>query len=233
MAYLQIYFNGELKFVSPLRQTVTKIGRYADNDIVIDNAGVSGHHAVIIQDDEDFFVHDMASTNGVYLNGQKINGEQIHFGDEITIHKHKLKFTAVNLTSDLTQVSAGAPGINQNQTMEVDVSQLQSLLQQQLTTSPYLQQTKGSVSGYKWVLSKQHFAIGSDEYCDLRIQGWLTPRLIARISRQSDGYYLCPETRWRRVCVNGETVDQRIKLQHRDRLVVRGLHLMFHHSGGT
>lgn len=233
MAYLQVYFNGELKFVGTVRQPVTKIGRYADNDIVIDNAGVSGHHAVIIQDGEDFFVHDMASTNGVFLNGRKITGEQLQFGDEIVIHKHKLKFTAVNLASETASASQNPPPINQNKTMEVDVSQLQTLLQQQQTRTPYLQQTNGSHLGYKWMLTKQHFDIGNHEQCDLQVPGWFTPRLIARISRQSDGYYLSPETRWRRVRLNGKAVDKRIKLHHRDRLIIRNLQLMFYQSGAA
>lgn len=227
MAFLQVYFNGDLKFVCPLEQTVTKIGRYADNDIVIDNAGVSGHHAVVIRDGDDFFIHDMASTNGIFLNGRKITGEQIHFGDEITLHKHKLKFTAVNLSGELATGQSETPVINQNRTMEVDVSQLQALLQQQQACIPYLQQLGGDRRGTKWMLSKAHFDIGKGDDCDLQLGGWMTPKLIARISRQSDGYYLYPESRWRRVRLNGEPVNHRIRLQNRDRLSIVGVQLTF------
>jgi pSer/pThr/pTyr-binding forkhead associated (FHA) protein len=228
MAFLQIYFNSELKFVAPLNPAVTKVGREADNDVVIDNAGVSGYHAIFVQVGDAFFVEDMASTNGVFLNGQRVSREQIHFGDVITIHKHKLKFTAVNMAADAVIAPVTATqAINQGQTMEVDVSQLQALLQQQLALVPYLQQTSGELRGHKWMLSKQQFEMGKGTDCDLRVDGWFTPKLIARISRQSDGYYLYPENKWRRIRLNGVAVDGRVKLQNRDRLQLRGIALTF------
>ncbi len=226
MAFLQIYFNFELKFVAPLNPAVTKIGREADNDVVIDNAGVSGHHAIIAQVGDNFFVEDMGSTNGVFLNDRRVSREQIHYGDVITIHKHKLKFTAVNLATDAVAAAAATtPTINQGQTMEVDVSQLQAMLQQQQALAPYLQQTSGELRGHKWMLSKQQFDIGKGANCDLRVDGWFTPKLIARISRQSDGYYLYPENKWRRIHLNGVAVDGRVKLQNRDRIQLGGIAL--------
>jgi len=228
MAFLQIYFNFELKFVAPLNPTLTKIGRDADNDVVIDNAGVSGHHAVIKQEGEAFFVEDLDSTNGVFLNGRRVSREAIHFGDEITIHKHKLKFVAVNLAADTSASAVAAmPVINQGQTMEVDVSQLQAMLQQQQALVPYLQQTSGELRGHKWLLSKQQFDIGKGADCDLRVEGWFTPKLLARISRQSDGYYLYPENKWHKIRLNGVAVSSRVKLQNRDRLQLRDIGLIF------
>lgn len=234
MAFLQVYFNFELKFVAPLSSVITKIGREADNDVVIDNAGVSGHHAVITQVGDAFFVEDTGSTNGVFLNGRRVAREQIHYGDEITIHKHKLKFTAVNLAGDeVTAATTVTPVINQGQTMEVDVSQLQAMLQQQQTLAPYLQQISGELRGHKWMLSKQQFNIGKGTDCDLRVDGWFTPKLIARISRQSDGYYLYPENKWRKIRLNGLVVTGRVKLQNRDRLQLRSLILTFCQSASA
>jgi pSer/pThr/pTyr-binding forkhead associated (FHA) protein len=99
MAFLQVYFNGELKFTAPLQLTVTRIGRSIDNHIVINNRGVSGHHASIVQEGNDFFITDNNSTNGIFLNGRRISQGQLVYGDEIGIFKHKLKFIAVDLSS--------------------------------------------------------------------------------------------------------------------------------------
>lgn len=234
MAFLQIYFNGELKFVAPLHPQITKIGRQPGNDVVIDNAGVSGHHAIVIQEGDGFFIEDMNSTNGVFLNGRRVQREQIRYGDEIGIHKHLLKFTAVNLSSDSPLASdAAGPILSQSQTMEVDVSQLQAMLQQQQSLVPYLQQTSGTQRGHKWMLSQQHFDIGKGTDCELHVNGWFTPKLIARISRQSDGYYLYPEARWSKVRLNGSVVENRIRLQNRDRLQVRDIALTFCQSSST
>lgn len=228
MAFLQIYFNGELKFVAALHPPVTKIGRAGDNDVVIDNAGVSGYHAIITQEGDAFYIEDLNSTNGVFLNDRRVTREQIHYGDDIVLHKHKLKFTAVNLSADTVgSMQTGAPIISQNQTMEVDVGQLQAMLQQQQASVPYLQQTSGEQRGHKWMLNKQHFDIGKSKDCDLRVGGWFTPKLIAKISRQSDGYYLYPEKKWRKIRLNGLPIDGRVKLQNRDKLQVREITLTF------
>ena len=45
------------------------VGRKAHNDIVIDNLAVSGEHAAIVTIQNDSFLEDMDSTNGVMVNG--------------------------------------------------------------------------------------------------------------------------------------------------------------------
>jgi hypothetical protein len=52
------------------------IGRSSENDIVIDDVKVSRHHLQIVQDDYgNFRLADFGSTNGTYVNGEKIKGE--------------------------------------------------------------------------------------------------------------------------------------------------------------
>jgi pSer/pThr/pTyr-binding forkhead associated (FHA) protein len=54
------------------------VGREADNDIVIDDISVSRYHLQIFVDEENtVFVTDLNSTNGTYINGNKIAGTQI------------------------------------------------------------------------------------------------------------------------------------------------------------
>jgi len=45
------------------------VGRKAHNDIVIDNLAVSGAHAAIVTIQNDSFLEDLDSTNGVMVNG--------------------------------------------------------------------------------------------------------------------------------------------------------------------
>ena len=57
---------------------VITIGRSEENDVVITDPCASRHHLQIIQhDDGHFSVSDFGSTNGTYVNGQRINGEVI------------------------------------------------------------------------------------------------------------------------------------------------------------
>ena len=56
---------------------VITIGRSTEgNDVIIDDPWVSRHHFQIVQDDDGSFrLADFGSTNGTYINGQKVSGE--------------------------------------------------------------------------------------------------------------------------------------------------------------
>ena len=71
--------------VYPLHGSTT-IGRMPDNNITIDSQYVSGHHAKIYIKNNTYVVKDMGSTNGTFLNGDKIERPMaIDFGDLIDI----------------------------------------------------------------------------------------------------------------------------------------------------
>jgi pSer/pThr/pTyr-binding forkhead associated (FHA) protein len=54
------------------------IGRAEDNDIVIDENSVSRYHLkIFVDEDNTVFVTDLGSTNGTYINGNRITGTQI------------------------------------------------------------------------------------------------------------------------------------------------------------
>jgi predicted component of type VI protein secretion system len=58
----------------------------------VDNAAVSGHHALIINILNDSFLEDLNSTNGTYVNGKLIKKHALQHGDVITIGHHHLRF---------------------------------------------------------------------------------------------------------------------------------------------
>jgi pSer/pThr/pTyr-binding forkhead associated (FHA) protein len=68
------------------------VGRLPDNDVRIDNAAVSGHHALIINILNDSFLEDLNSTNGTYVNGKLIKKHALQHGDVITCGHHQLRF---------------------------------------------------------------------------------------------------------------------------------------------
>jgi hypothetical protein len=51
------------------------IGRSKDNDITIDDDSVSRHHATIIQSSSGIVINDNGSSNGTFINGNRINQE--------------------------------------------------------------------------------------------------------------------------------------------------------------
>jgi pSer/pThr/pTyr-binding forkhead associated (FHA) protein len=60
-----------------IASATTRIGREADNEIVIDDVTISGHHALIQRDNERFVVYDQGSRNGVYVNGRRVSGANL------------------------------------------------------------------------------------------------------------------------------------------------------------
>ncbi|MBZ5591000.1 MAG: transglycosylase SLT domain-containing protein [Acidobacteriia bacterium] len=59
-----------------LRDDVTRIGRSAENDVIITDAAiVSGHHVEIRKQGTTYRLCDLNSTNGTYLNGQRVAEE--------------------------------------------------------------------------------------------------------------------------------------------------------------
>jgi len=75
-----------------LTDVVVTIGRKADNDLVVDNLAVSSHHARIAKLDDGFVIQDTGSTNGIFLNGEKVAQHALKYGDQIMIGKHFVVF---------------------------------------------------------------------------------------------------------------------------------------------
>jgi pSer/pThr/pTyr-binding forkhead associated (FHA) protein len=79
--------------VELVKERVT-IGRKPYNDIVIDHRAVSGQHATVTLMLEDAILEDLGSTNGTFLNGEKVYRQKVGDGDKIAIAIFELKYVA-------------------------------------------------------------------------------------------------------------------------------------------
>lgn len=81
--------KGDLRLRSPL----CRLGRAPDNDICFENDSVSGHHAEIYHlPDGTFQICDLDSTNGTWVNGQRIHGQALNNGDVVELGEVRLHF---------------------------------------------------------------------------------------------------------------------------------------------
>ncbi|MDN5725223.1 MAG: FHA domain-containing protein [Propionibacteriales bacterium] len=75
-----------------LADGVVQIGRSADCQIILEDDYVSTRHARVIANDNGFYVEDLGSTNGTYVNGQRITQPTtIGLADAVRIGKTVMK----------------------------------------------------------------------------------------------------------------------------------------------
>ncbi|NNL19740.1 MAG: FHA domain-containing protein [Ignavibacteriaceae bacterium] len=68
-----------------LEKTKINIGRSSDNDLVINNIKVSRKHARLEKVEDEWFVEDLKSSNGTFVNSKKIERAKVTASDVITI----------------------------------------------------------------------------------------------------------------------------------------------------
>lgn len=81
---LTVYFPEESPTTHELAGQKLTIGRVAENDVQLDETSVSSRHAELLEQDGAVVLRDLGSTNGTFLNGARVTGEQpLQAGDVI------------------------------------------------------------------------------------------------------------------------------------------------------
>ncbi|CAN5589104.1 hypothetical protein BH23ACT7_BH23ACT7_23400 [soil metagenome] len=73
-----------------LDRDVVTVGRHPGSDIFLDDITVSRRHAEFRRDAQRFWVHDVGSLNGTYVNGVRAEDQRLTTGDEVQVGKFKL-----------------------------------------------------------------------------------------------------------------------------------------------
>jgi pSer/pThr/pTyr-binding forkhead associated (FHA) protein len=121
MAMLVLLHEGLTLKRIPLKEKQIVIGRKADADIFLDDKMVSHEHARIVSADPPekeggahYYIEDMDSTNGTFVNGETITRVFLSHEDNIRIGKHIFKFvdeTAVQEDKTTKLHKSWIPGV--------------------------------------------------------------------------------------------------------------------------
>ncbi len=96
--------------VIELAKEVLVIGRDVNNDVVVNDAEVSRTHARLTLQADGYLVEDLASTNGTFINGQRLttprllrSGDMLGMGETVV-----MEFGAIKTSADATVVAANS-----------------------------------------------------------------------------------------------------------------------------
>ena len=83
MAILQVSRGATPGTVHELHVERTVLGRHPNCHVVFDNGAVSRHHAQILESHGSYYVEDLRSRNGTFVNGRPVNESKVYDGDQI------------------------------------------------------------------------------------------------------------------------------------------------------
>jgi pSer/pThr/pTyr-binding forkhead associated (FHA) protein len=78
--------------IFPITKPLVKIGRKLENDLVIQDVLVSREHAEILFRENRYYLRDLKSTGGTFLNNTKIDEAQLFSNDLILIANTPIMF---------------------------------------------------------------------------------------------------------------------------------------------
>lgn len=107
MAKLLLKFDNKVLREVVLTRGVVTIGRQPDNLLCIDNPIVSGYHARICWENNGYFLEDLESFNGTYLNNHRIKKAALNDGDVVLIGKHMVEFQGAVAAVDAGFANSG------------------------------------------------------------------------------------------------------------------------------
>jgi hypothetical protein len=84
--------GGRVGETFPLQGERLSIGRRPDSDIFLDDVTVSRDHALLVLRGGDYYLDDLGSLNGTYVNRQRVESRRLVDGDELQVGKYKLTY---------------------------------------------------------------------------------------------------------------------------------------------
>lgn len=86
---------GEEPVAFELSRPVLTVGRAPSNDVVLRDSSVSKHHAQLEQEEDGWTLSDLGSTNGSWVNGERVRQKRLASGDRIRIGVYTFGFDAI------------------------------------------------------------------------------------------------------------------------------------------
>jgi pSer/pThr/pTyr-binding forkhead associated (FHA) protein len=231
------------------------IGRREDNDVMIDDPAVSGHHAKIDSLGDRFVLIDLKSKNGTFVNEQLIDSHWLKDGDIINIGGHTL---ILEFAESELKVAPKTDGFDETQAMSsTDHRRMmaRSKPHQSISAVKFWDKSHsgGSVRGIQSPateprrrapdasgfltylaggsglvnLERKITTIGKDRTSDIVVKGMLVDPTAATLRREPDGCYLNYISGLTKPKVNEKPIPDSILLKDGDIIEIGSVRLQF------
>lgn len=183
------------------------IGRTSDNDIVLENRGVSRRHAQIEFNDNAAVIIDNESLNGVFINNRKITEELLRDNDVITIGKYSLIYNSQSTSKDSS--------IELDGTMVLKTKKQKELVKQDKKERDLINRMGGSVligeanaDFSEHQVDRNVTTIGKAKFVHVHAKGFLLSGIQAKIVKEEDQFSIVNLGRKGKTKVNGEPITR-------------------------
>jgi pSer/pThr/pTyr-binding forkhead associated (FHA) protein len=218
-----------------------RIGRTPDNDIVIDNLGVSRLHAVIEEEKGAYSVRDCDSLNGTVVNGERFPHKTLQDGDEISIGKHTIVFRVPS--GHAVPEPDAIAGFDQTMIISRSALNNHNLKTQEAPATPQAPAaappaTPGATGVPRLVIHTDYgdrvveiadeaVTIGKDMDADVHVSGLFVASRHIEITRENGRVVLRRVGGLRSVKVSGRSVKE-VELKDNDEIKIAGESFVFH-----
>lgn len=159
----------------PLAHDEYGLGRGDGNSIRLTDRNVSRKHALLRRNGQGWFIKDLQSYNGTYVNGVRVAGEQlVNGGDVVQLGDYRIE-----LVDESKVVPATDPAAQQGALAQVPVHQRPNRLVVVVGPNP----------GTEYPLDRDHFTIGRAEEATVSINHSSVSRLHAELMSLGNGRF--------------------------------------------
>jgi len=193
------------KFITEKKRVT--IGRTPDNDIILDNRGVSRRHAQVEFGENQAVIIDNESLNGTFVNSSRISEEILKDNDSITIGKYTLVY---HVNAEKSSNPFEADG-----TMVLQTKKQRELLAKDERNRQLLAEAGSSVllgeNGAEFdqfAISRNVITIGKSSLANVKARGMFLSGIQAKIVLEEDGYWIVNLGKKGKTKINGEEIDR-------------------------
>jgi predicted component of type VI protein secretion system len=231
MAKVILKFKEAVLQEIPLEKEKLMIGRKGDNDIAIDNMAVSGNHAQIVKEGDSFFIEDLGSLNGTFVNGRKVTKTELFKGDTVLIGLHTLDFISEKVRPAEDKKAFAIRGHSMDETVVIDPKDHKRILDAQDKDKPEplggFFVLEGSTEKRDYELKERVSSIGKESGSAIHLKGFFSPKVAALVNRRREGYFITPSGD-KPLKINGREMNRRYDLKDGDIVEVAGIKLQFY-----